>query len=256
MYNGKISEQNRKPPKGKASTFSNLPASQCGRAIAYNPDGGDIAVGANDGSVTVRNDIKEMEECEATMDDAEEWIECMAFSPNGEYLAVGSHDNNIYVYDADDYSLEFTLKAHTSFIVSLDWSEDNKFIRSVCGGHELLFFDIEKKEQDKNGASNTVDTVWATNSAKFGWCVDGIFPSGTDGTHINGVDFSKDGKLIATGDDFGLVNLYRNPCLNGHKGISLRGHSEHVVRVKFHDDDKYLFSVGGYDQTLIQWVKK
>jgi len=64
----------------------------------------------------------------------------MAYSPNGEFLAVGSHDNNIYIYDSDDYSLEGVLKAHNSFIVSVDWSEDSTFIRSVCGAHELLFF--------------------------------------------------------------------------------------------------------------------
>ena len=35
--------------------------------------------------------------------------------------------------------------------------------------------------------------------------------------------------------------------------MSLRGHSEHVVRVLFHDNDSYLFSVGGQDQTILQF---
>ena len=35
-----------------------------------------------------------------------------------------------------------------------------------------------------------------------------------------------------------------------------RGHSEHVVRAKFSDDDTFLFSIGGYDQTIMQWKKK
>lgn len=78
---------------------------------------------------------------------------------------------------------------------------------------------------------------WATHHAKFGWLVEGIFPLGTDGTHINSVDFSKDGNLIATGDDFGLVNIFRNPARAGAKPICLRGHSEHVVRVRFHMND-------------------
>lgn len=105
-------------------------------------------------------------------------------------MAVGSHDNNIYIYDANTYALLGKLNKHNSFIVSVDWSLDSKYIRSVCGAHELLFFTVDNLAQDPNGASNTVATEWASGHAKYGWLVDGIFPSGTDGTHINGVDFS------------------------------------------------------------------
>lgn len=61
--------------------------------------------------------------------------------------------------------------------------------------------------------------------------------------------------LICTGDDFGLVNIFRNPARKGAKPKSFRGHSEHVVRVKFGRGDlaHWLFSVGGYDQTVMQW---
>lgn len=100
------------------------------------------------------------------------------------------------------------------------------------------------------------DAEWETNSSKFGWLVDGIFPSGTDGTHINSVSFSNDYSLIATADDYGLVNIFRNPCRTGSQPISLRGHSEHVVRVMFDKNDSYLYSVGGYDQTVMQWKRK
>lgn len=96
-------------------------------------------------------------------------------------------------------------------------------------------------------------TEWNSGHAKFGWCVDGIFPSGTDGSHVNGVDFNEDNTLVATGDDYGLVNIFRNPCRIGSKPRSFRAHSEHVVRVKFGRGNlkNYLFSVGGYDQCLM-----
>lgn len=55
----------------------------------------------------------------------------MAYSPDGSMLAVGSHDNNIYVYSSADYSKLGTLKAHNSFIVSVDWSSDGTYLRSV-----------------------------------------------------------------------------------------------------------------------------
>jgi WD40 repeat protein len=59
---------------------------------------------------------------------------------------------------------------------------------------------------------------------------------------------------MATGDDYGLVNLFRDPVIKG-KPRCYRGHSEHVVRVAFSADDSHLFSIGGYDQTLMQWKK-
>ena len=33
-----------------------------------------------------------------------------------------------------------------------------------------------------------------------------------DGTDINMIDLSKDGKYLAVADDFGLVSLYNYPC--------------------------------------------
>lgn len=59
--------------------------------------------------------------------------------------------------------------------------------------------------------------------------------------------------MFAIGDDWGLVNLYRNPALKGAKASAYRAHSSHVVRVKFDEKDQRVFSIGGYDRTLIQW---
>jgi WD40 repeat protein len=250
---GRICDEDRKVKRGGASTLSTFADSKCSRALAYNSSNGHIAVGHNDGTLTIRAAPDQLDNIVAQTNDAKEWIEDMEYSPDGSKLAVGSHDNKIYVYSVPDYSLLGVCKKHNSFITSVDWSLDGSYIRSVCGAYELLFFDGNSYSQDPNGASNTKGTQWATNNAKFGWLVDGIFPPGTDGSHINYVDFSKDGLLIATGDDYGLVNIFRNPALKGHKPISLRGHSEHVVRVSFGADDSYLFSIGGYDQTLMQW---
>lgn len=252
---GKISSESRKAPRGGASSLTELPDSQCARAVAYNPSNGHIAVGHNDGTLSIRAGFNKLDQIVATNKNSQEWIEVLAYSPDGKKLAVGSHDNNIYVYDSASYNLLGKCTKHNSFIVAVDWSLDGKYIRSVCGAHELLFFSGETYQQDPSGASNTVAVDWATGHAKFGWLVDGIFPAGTDGTHINGVDFSKDKTLIATGDDYGLVNIFRNPCRSGHLPISLRGHSEHVVRVAFHKNDSYLFSVGGYDQTVMQFKR-
>lgn len=68
---------------------------------------------------------------------------------------------------------------------------------------------------------------------------------------------SKDHKLIATSDDFGLLNVYRYPVLSlKHKAKSYCGHSEHVVRAIFTPDASKIFTIGGYDKAVIQWRRK
>lgn len=247
------SSRKEKAKRGGASTLSDLPDSQCSRAIAVSEEWGVMAL--NDGSVSVRRSSDINTEVHL-LKDASEWSECAAFSPDGKFCAIGSHDNNIYLYDTESWSLCHTLKAHNSYIMAMDWSADGSYIRSNCGAYELLFFSAaEGWAQDKSGRSNTTGTSWHSATVKFSWSTEGIYPKGTDGTHVNGANASKDGTLLATGDDYGLVNVFRYPVRNGGKPRSYRGHSEHVVRVEFADDDKYLFSVGGYDQTLMQWKR-
>ena len=182
----------------------------------------------------------------------------MKYSPSGKYLAAGSHDNAIYVYEVSKgYELYCKFAKHNSFIVSLDWSADSTYIKSVCGAYEKLYFNVATKEHDSSGISNTEDMQWSTFSAKIGWDVEGIYPSGEDGSHINGVDRSRDMKLLATADDFGLLNIYNYPVVSlKHTARSYCGHSEHVVRCLFTPDADRIFTVGGYDRTLIQWKRK
>ena len=190
IQRGAVSSTARSLKRRGASSLTTFPDSQCARAIAYNPVNGHVAIGHNDGTLSIRAGINNLDRVIVTNTNSKEWIEAMQYSPDGQRLAVGSHDNKIYIYDSTSYGLQGTCSKHNSFIVSLDWSLDGSYIRSVCGAHELLFFNALTCIQDPSGASNTVGTEWATNSAKFGWLVDGVFPTGTDGTHINHVAFS------------------------------------------------------------------
>ena len=88
----------------------------------------------------------------------------------------------------------------------------------------------------------------------------GIFPAGTDGTDINSVDACKDRHHIVAGDDFGCINVYRFPVLkNTQQCRRMTGHSEHVPRVRFYDEDEidtYIISAGGNDRCYIQWKER
>lgn len=254
----KITDRKANAKRGGASTMANNYDSQQSRAVAVCGDW--LAFATNDGAVTIRkyasphtplNGADDKMMCEST-----EWIECMAFSPDGTKLAVGSHDNKLRVYDCqNDFGLIGTMDKHSSYICALDWSQDGCYIRTNSGDYELLFTKCPDMEQDPDGMSNTKGMEWATNTVKVAWHVGGIWPRGVDGTHINGVNSSPDGSLLVTADDYGLVSIYNNPARPGADPRCYRGHSEHVVRAKFCDVGQKLFSIGGYDQTLMQWNK-
>lgn len=178
----------------------------------------------------------------------------MSMSPDGSKLAVGSHDDKIYIYNTSDYSLLVVLAKHSSYIMALDWSADSTYIRSNCGAYELLFWNIKTLQFDPYGGKVTKDFKWATETTKFGWHVQGIYPKGTDGTHVNRVSASPDGQYLITGDDWCLLRIFNNPCLVGHRPLSYRGHSEFVTNCIFAGNK--IFSVGGYDQTLMQWAQR
>lgn len=79
-----------------------------------------------------------------------------------------------------------------------------------------------------------------------------------DGSDINHCDRSaeahQDGyKLLATGDDFGKVQIFRYPSMNLASQATVgKGHSSHVTKVKF-TSSGHLISTGGNDTAVIQW---
>lgn len=62
-------------------------------------------------------------------------------------------------------------------------------------------------------SAETVRNVeWATATCMLGFGVFGIWPEGANGTDIDGVAQSHDGKLMVSPDDFGKVHLFSYPC--------------------------------------------
>ena len=58
---GRISNESRKAPQGGASSLTELPDSQCSRAVSYNRVNGHVAIGHNDGTLTIRHSINKLD---------------------------------------------------------------------------------------------------------------------------------------------------------------------------------------------------
>lgn len=189
--------------------------------------------------------------------DGNEQISVVSFSPDGAYLAVGSHDNLVYVYTVDQGGRKVSrlgkCSGHSSFITHLDWAQDSTCFVTNSGDYEILYWDPATCKQITS--ADTVRNVeWATATCVLGFGVFGIWPEGADGTDINAVARSHDGKLLVSADDFGKVHLFSYPCCQP-RALSHKygGHSSHVTNVAFLWDDSMVLTTGGKDTSVLQW---
>jgi len=62
----------------------------------------------------------------------------------------------------------------------------------------------------------------------------------------------KQHNLIATGDDFSKVKLFRYPCNSeGASNMRYQGHSSPISNIKFSSDGTYVVSTGADEKTII-----
>jgi len=104
-----------------------------------------------------------------------------------------------------------------------------------------------------DGRSALKNEQWSTYTTHFGWHVNGIFRGVIDMTHVNRVDRDPRHQFFAVANDWGLVEIFNSPNNERSQSKQYRGHSEHVTNVKF--TDTHVFSAGGYDQCIMQWLR-
>ncbi|GLE07932.1 hypothetical protein PINS_up018761 [Pythium insidiosum] len=184
-------------------------------------------------------------------------ISDLKFAPNGSALAVGAHDHCIYVYKISEGFKKIvrtaTFNKHQSYITHLDFSSDGRVLQSNCGAYELLFSDASTGKHITS-ASSTRDVAWHSWTCVLGWPVQGIWPPCSDGTDVNAVARNAKGDLLVTSDDFGLVKLFRYPCIAKNAGaVEHRGHASHVTNVRWTRGDSHVVSVGGNDRAVMEW---
>ncbi|XP_035313647.1 echinoderm microtubule-associated protein-like 2 isoform X1 [Cricetulus griseus] len=225
------------------------------RSAGFHPSGSVLAVGTVTGRWLLLD--TDTHDLVAIHTDGNEQISVVSFSPDGAYLAVGSHDNLVYVYTVDQGGRKVSrlgkCSGHSSFITHLDWAQDSSCFVTNSGDYEILYWDAATCKQITS--ADTVRNVeWATATCVLGFGVFGIWPEGADGTDINAVARSHDGKLLASADDFGKVHLFGYPCCQpralSHKE---NGHSSHVTNVAFLWDDSMALTTGGKDTSVLQW---
>ena len=222
---------------------------------------------------------------------AMETLQCMSIRPDGGILAVGSRDNNIYLIDitSDEMSISKMLTGPSSFLLTIDWSLDGKYLQTNDASREILYFHVKsstepkeaKGEEEANGvdvdtnvsqskqvgsASSMKDVAWSRWTSIFGWCVSGVWEGTSDATDVNttcrgGGNGGEDSTLLVVGDDMRNVRLYNFPCLPDAEHVNYQGHHSHVMATRFccrggdegTKKEWYVVSAGGLDRCVFLW---
>lgn len=228
---------------------------ECARSVAYNNSGQIICVGMIDGSVAMLEATSPMLRVYSTWNHSSKMINDIKFSPDDTILAVACADTNIYLYKSDDrkeFRRQAVCRGHSGAVTHIDFSVNSKFLQSNGTDASILYWDICGNQIKQN--SSMKDTTWATITCCFGWAVQGIWPKGCDYTDVNTCVALPDIGDIITGDDFGMVNLYRYPALKvGAIHQKYIGHSGHVTGVRFNWNRRFAVSIGGMDRAILVW---
>lgn len=58
---------------------------------------------------------------------------------------------------------------------------------------------------------------------------------------------------MVVGDKWGLIKLFRYPCVSGSSPNVFRGHSKQITKIVFDGNNRRILTVGGDDNSLIIW---
>ncbi|CAF0987237.1 unnamed protein product [Adineta ricciae] len=223
------------------------------RTCEYSQNGKTIAVGTKDGQFMILNegDLSTIVQVEHRNQEVSD----IKFSPDDRYLAVGTHDNFVDIYNVETQKRVGICKANSSYITHIDWDANSKLIMTNSGAREQLFYEAPRGTRITSIKTTDVEKMnWFTWTGVLGLICEGIWPPETDVTDINSTDLTKDKKILASGDDFGLVKLFDFPVKGKFaKFKRYTGHSAHVTRVRWTYDNSYLVSIGGRDVATLVW---
>lgn len=156
-------------------------------------------------------------------------ISAVAFNQNGNYIAFGDDNGQVQILDAESHNLIQSFQFDDT-INGLDFSPDGQRL-GVAIWNSVT----------EVGSAEVVNVETGDELFQL---------AGHDGYKVNDIDYSPDGKLIATGGGDWYVKIWNADT--GSIRVTLPSHTDSVTSVAFSPDSTRLVS-GSLDDTVILW---
>lgn len=251
---GKSEEVKQQPLKAEKELASEP------KSCDWSGNGSFIVVGCVGGkiySLDPENELNILSEIQSIFEKTK-WVSDIKISPNNQLIAVGGapdpstveilkvneKGNNLLKMKVIDIGL-------TANLIHLDWDVSSTTLITNSANFELVYVNVPTSSVMKAAACAECD--WYTWTSVLGFTVKGISLAFRDYIDIGTVCRSLNRKILATGDDYGKVKLYKYPCIDSNATFKTYiGHSSRVAKVVFLGD-KHLISIGIRDKAVIVW---
>ena len=190
-----------------------------GLAVAYSPDGKQIAVGVSSGIIFYNSQTLS----HVNFISAKAWARSVAFSPDGQNLAAGLFDYTARLWRTSDGKELQVFEDHHDWVRSVAFSPDGIFL-ATAGDDDTIRF-------------------WNISDGSLKLVINGV-------TGVRILAISPDGKTLAAGLQDASVQLFNIP--DGGLVNTLKGHTSWVRSLAFSPDGSKLAS-GAFDANAILW---
>jgi WD40 repeat protein len=154
-----------------------------------------------------------------TLEEQSEFTDQVTFSPNGKWLASCSGEGKVRIWDASEFNLKLTLDLGKLESQAICFSPDSQQL--ACGGSSV--------------------TLWNPKTGTLLRRFKRLPIENDQQNYINAIQFSPDGKTIATG----VYNtIYLWDVATGHQLNKWKAHLSHIDALDYSPDGTILASAG------------